>query len=195
MTTKLLLVPILLLIACVFAGGFGALHNQISYSVSSEYFTEFKFHQFRVSETIPERLGASIVGWHASWWMGIVIGVILIPVGLVIRGASDYFWGMIRVFLVVTVTTLVVGLGALMLSFLLIDSDSVGETNRYGNEISDVVAFHRAGTMHNFSYLGGMAGIITGLLSIYWACRRQTELRRKEDEDGEARSLTERSIG
>jgi hypothetical protein len=33
-------------IACLIAGAYGALHNQISYSVASEYFQQFKFIQF-----------------------------------------------------------------------------------------------------------------------------------------------------
>ena len=163
----------LLVVACFCAGTYGAFHNQISYTVSSEYFTEFKFHQFRI-EAIPPRAGAAIVGWSAAWWMGIVIGVFLIPAGLVIRGNRQYFWAMIQVFLVVTVTTMLFGLGALGVAFLTLNANDVGEVSRYGNEIQNDLAFQRAGAMHNFSYLGGMAGIISGALYLYWLCCRQT---------------------
>jgi len=174
---KLMLVPVLLAVACLFAGTYGAVHNQISYTVSPEYFTQFKFHQFNI-ENIPHRFGAAIVGWEAAWWMGIVIGVVLIPAGLVIRGTRDYFWGMIRVFAIVASTTLVVGLAALAIAFATVDRNSVGDFTRYGNEISDDVAFARAWTMHNFSYLGGLIGIITGGIAIYRQrrCQQTTEL-------------------
>lgn len=169
---KLALVPVLFVIACLFAGMYGAIHNQISYTVAPEYFTQFKFHQFHIAEGTPERIGAAIVGWNAAWWMGIVIGIILIPYGLVIRGNANYFWAMICVFLVVTITTLVVGLGALAIAFFVLDADNVGDISRYGNEMTDDVAFARAGTMHNFSYLGGLIGIITGGITIAWQRRR-----------------------
>jgi hypothetical protein len=55
----------------------------------------------------------------------------------------------------------------LALSFVIVDSDTAGEITRYGNEISDDVSFARAGVMHNFSYLGGLLGIITGGITIY----------------------------
>jgi|694.fasta_scaffold03380_10 hypothetical protein len=177
---KLAMIPILLVIGCIFAGLYGAIHNQISYSVSPEYFTAFKFHQFQIGEVIPPRIGAAIVGWNAAWWMGIVIGIILIPLGLCIRGTQNYFWGMIRVFGVVTVTTLIIGLLALAIAFLIIDKEQVGRISRYGHEITDVVAFARAGTMHNFSYLGGFAGIISGGIAIL-RLRRQSDVPRDHE--------------
>ena len=164
--------PLLLAVACLFAGIYGAVHNQISYTVAPEYFTQFKFHQFRISETIPDRIGAAIVGWNAAWWMGIVIGIVLIPMGLVIRGNANYFWSMIRLFGVVAITTLIVGLTALAIAYAIVDIESVGEIAPYGNQVIDDVAFARAGTMHNFSYLGGLIGIVTGGVSILLQRRR-----------------------
>ena len=162
---RIVLMPVLAAIACISAGVYGALHNQISYTVSPEYFTQFKFHQFGLVH-FQGRLGAAFVGWSAAWWMGLVIGVILIPAGLVIRGNSNYFWGMIRVFAIVSVTALIVGLTALAIAYVVIDGDMAGQISRYGNDITDDVAFARAGAMHNFSYVGGLVGILTGGVSI-----------------------------
>jgi drug/metabolite transporter (DMT)-like permease len=172
--TKLLLIPVLFVAACLFAGVYGALHNQISYTVCPEYFTKYKFHQFRIDDRLPDRVGAAIVGWKAAWWMGIVIGILLIPVGLVMRGTGPYFWGMIRVFGVVTITTMCVGIGALAVSYVTTSAD-VGNFTRYGNEITNDVAFAHAGAMHNCSYLGGLMGIISGGCAINVQRRRQRE--------------------
>lgn len=169
---KLVLVPLLFVIACLLAGTYGVIHNQISYTVSPEYFTQFKFHQFGMPDYFPDRMGAAMVGWSAAWWMGIVIGIILIPFGLVMRGTATYFWGMIQAFGIVALTTLGVGLVALAVAFVLIDADTVGEIVRYQNEIVDDTSFARAGMMHNFSYLGGLVGIITGGFSIFLKRRR-----------------------
>jgi hypothetical protein len=41
------------------AGLFGIIHDEISYSVSNEYFTKFKFIQFRLLDTnLPDRFRA-----------------------------------------------------------------------------------------------------------------------------------------
>ncbi len=169
---KLALVPVLFVIACIFAGVYGAVHNQISYTVSPEYFTQFKFLQFRIAQSCPERLGAAIVGWRAAWWMGIVIGAVLIPLGLVIPGNANYFWAIIRVFGVVVLTTLTVGIAALLVALVAVNTETAGDIARYGNDIRDDVAFVRASIMHDFSYLGGLVGIVTGSVSIFWQRRR-----------------------
>lgn len=176
---KLVFIPVLLAIACLFSGTYGAVHNQISYTISPEYFTQFKFHQFQLTDSpLPNRLNAGIVGWNAAWWMGIIIGLILIPAGLVIRGAKTYFMAMIKVFGIVTITTLGTGLIALFIAHFTVTSDTAGELTRYGNDISNDVAFARAGTMHNFSYLGGLLSIFTGSFTIYWQRRQQKQNRR-----------------
>ena len=70
--TKLAFVPVLLMVGCLFAGLYGIIHNQISYTVSPEYFHAFKFQQFNIPPSLQNRIGASIVGWGASWWMGLL---------------------------------------------------------------------------------------------------------------------------
>ncbi|KAA5544338.1 hypothetical protein FYK55_08285 [Roseiconus nitratireducens] len=187
---KLATVPVLFVLACLIAGIYGALHNQISYSVAPEYFTAFKFQQFRIDPSLPDRVGAAIVGWNAAWWMGLVIGFILIPLGLIIPGAGNYFRSMIRVFGVVAATTLIVGVVALAIAWLSIDAEHVGQITRYGNEIVDDVAFARAGTMHNFGYLGGLIGILTGCVAILRerrkAIARQSSAGRSKESIGTA---------
>ena len=108
--------------------------------------------------------------------MGIVIGIVLIPLGLMIRGKANYFWSMIRTFGIVALTTLIVGLVALSISFVIVDPETVGEFTRYNNEIDNDAAFARAGTMHNVSYFGGLVGIITGAVAIFRQRKRYAEI-------------------
>lgn len=169
---KIAIIPLLFLIGCLFAGVYGTVHNQISYTVSPEYFTQYKFHQFRIPPALPDRIGAAIVGWNASWWMGIVIGIVVIPFGLKIPGTKQYFIGTTRSFAIVALTALVIGLLALLVAFIAITPEFAGQQTRFGNEIDNDAAFTRAWTMHSFSYLGGLVGIITGCFSIVARRRR-----------------------
>jgi hypothetical protein len=160
---KVALFPVLLIAACLVAGLYGAFHNQISYTVSPDYFHAFKFHQFDIPEGLRGRVGASIVGWYASWWMGILIGVPLLLVGLILPGWKSYLKHCLIAFAVVAGTALLVGLGALAFAYCTISESSL-PANWYLDKVADRPAFVRAGTMHDFSYLGGFLGIVTGSL-------------------------------
>jgi len=74
---------------------------------------------------------------------------------------------------VVAGTALVVGLSALLIANVTISEWSLPPYG-YPNEVTDKVAFARAGTMHNFSYLGGFIGIITGSVYLLAVQRRVT---------------------
>jgi hypothetical protein len=154
---KLALFPVLLAVGCMIAGLYGALHNQISFSVSPDYFFTFKFHQFGIPENLRNRVGASIVGFFASWWMGLIIGIPILLIGLILPDRKTYLTHTLVAFMVVAFTALAIGLGALL----------------YGHfKIPE--AFDRAGNMHNFSYLGGGIGIITGSAYLIMVRRRIT---------------------
>ena len=142
---KLALFPVLLLAACLVAGLYGALHNQISYTVAPVYFHAFKFEQFEIPLNLHNRLGAAIVGWRASWWMGLIIGVPVLFVGLILPDWKTYASQCLLAFAVVAVTALLVGLAALVRAWFLGAS-----------------TFDCALAMHNASYLGGFIGILTG---------------------------------
>ncbi len=159
-------VLLLFVIACVLSGVYGAIHNQLSYTVSPEYFTKFKFEQFGIAPSIPERHGAAIVGWQASRWMGIVLGVFLIPFGLLIRGTFGYFVWMLRVFGLVLMTSMSFALLALLYAYFTITPQAAGELIFNGQPISNPVGFLQAGFMHNASYLGGLLGVFVGMASI-----------------------------
>src|SRR5262249_16645938 len=141
---KMLLFPILLAIACLVSGLYGALHNQISYTVAPAYFHEFKFDQFAIPESLRNRVGAPIAACHASRWMGILIGVPVFLLGLIIPGWQAYFARCLVAVAIVAGTTLAIGLGALAYACFTISEP-----------------IERAGTMHDFSYLGGVIGILT----------------------------------
>jgi hypothetical protein len=175
----------LMLAACLVAGLYGMIHNQISYTVAPEYFTQFKFDQFSIPASQRNRWGASLVGWQAAWWMGIVIGSILIPLGLIIPGWQQYLRTMGQTFLVVMLTTLAVGLGALAYAYATFTLTPL-MLDRYPARITQPLAFARAGHMHNFSYLGGLVGIIAGI--VFLLVQRRRIKRRSTQPDASKRT-------
>src|SRR5262245_12384427 len=84
---KLFVYLLIVVVSVLVAGLYGTLHNQVSYTVSQEYFTKFKFEQFGLADApFPERIRASLVGLLASWWMGIPIGLLVGALGFIHRG-------------------------------------------------------------------------------------------------------------
>jgi hypothetical protein len=168
-TTRVAALIVLLVLAMAVAGGYGSVHNQISYTVSEEYFTHFKFQQFRIDPQYHNRLGAAAVGFRASWWMGI-------PIGLVLGAMSwlhDGFLRMVREGLIAfgVVATTALTVGALGLGYgLVATADKPELFHRNWTRIAHRRAFSCAGAMHNASYLGGGLGMLVGAT---WMIRRR----------------------
>jgi len=159
---RLATISLLLLLSVLVAGLDGAAHNQISYTVAPSYFHGFKFHQFHIDEALRNRLGASIVGWHASWWMGLVIGLPVLAAGTLVRGTERFVRAFVAALAAVVGLTFAAGLIALGYGFATIGPDTLPPWSD-ATRLADPVAFARAGTMHNAAYLGAIVGTVTGL--------------------------------
>jgi len=162
---KLLVFVLVVVIAVVAAGAFGAIHDQISYTVSPEYFTKFKFKQFGFSEmAAPERARASLVGFLASWWMGIPIGLLVGAAGFVHRDHRRMLVVSIWSLGVVVGFTLLFGLCGLLYGVCRTSGSAINLADYQGwyipEDVTDLRHYLRAGYMHNASYLGGVLAIV-----------------------------------
>ena len=165
---KFLLFLLLLVIGSVAAGIYGVLHDQITYTISSEYFTLFKFRQFgRVVPldffNLPPRLAVSIVGWMATWWVGFIAAIILGLFGLIHKEPREMFKRSMQAFIFVIAAAVLFGfIGYFFAKFSFFDNLA----NWYIPEgLLDWESFRTVGTIHNFSYLGGAVGNLAG---IFW---------------------------
>ena len=71
------------LLGAAIAGPYGALHDQISYIISPEYFTKMKFRQFSYADFgWPDRVFAAEVGFLATSWVGLFGGWFVARAGL-----------------------------------------------------------------------------------------------------------------
>ncbi|KCV82921.1 signal peptide protein [Actibacterium atlanticum] len=171
--TRLLLLPFLLLGACLLAGLYGAVHNQISYSVGPDYFHAFKFRQFGIPADQHGRLGAAIVGWRASWWMGLIIGAPIALLSIAIPGAARAAKTFAMAAILVVGLTLGLGLASLLFTV----PPDLYHLMYVPTGLSDPAPFVRAGFMHNTSYLAGLIGLAFGVVFMawrIWRVRRET---------------------
>lgn len=170
MVKKILLLLLILVLSPLIGGFYGILHDQVTYSVSPEYFTKFKFYQFGLKIFIlgDQRVGAMLVGILAAWWMGLIIGLIQGALSLLFDARSMFgrWFRALMITMGIAVVTPVVAVSVWLVIQKL--SPSPAETIYLpafvpdGIKVDDAKAFAAVGVIHNFSYIGGLLGLIAG---------------------------------
>jgi hypothetical protein len=157
-------------IAILLSGLYGIIHDQVTYTISPEYFTRFKYQQFGFD---PARFGGhrptvALIGFLASWWMGIFIGILLGLTGLIFRHHKIMRRAIMNGIKVTLVTTILFAvIGFLWGNYYLVKN---GAGWQLPDGLVDKNHFIVVGSIHNFSYLGGIAGM---LLAIIYMVRRR----------------------
>lgn len=166
---------LIIVIAPLIGGLYGILHDQLTYTISPEYYTKFKFYQLGLMDLGNEaifptpRLQVSAVGIMATWWMGLPIGLILGLVGLIHKDSKQMFLATIKAIIVTVVIAFATGL--IGLAYGKVYLAETGVNWWLPDNLIDTKNFIAVGSMHNFSYLGGLTGLIAG--SIYSIRQKQ----------------------
>jgi hypothetical protein len=157
------------LIGAVFAGGYGILHDQITYSISPEYFTNLKFKQFYYADFgLGNRAFVSAIGFLATWWVGFIIAWFLARRFVPKQPRSHAY----RQILSGSGIVLAGGVLSGLIGFAYglwrgPDADySAWEWAVEQFAITDTWSFVRVAYVHNASYLGGLLGLIVALVVI-----------------------------
>jgi hypothetical protein len=163
-----------LLMGASLGGCYGALHNQLSFSLAPEYFSAFKFNQFDVPWAYSQpRLGAAWVGVLASWWMGLIVAAALGLVALRAHSARLMARLLAQSFGLVMLVALAVGLWGLWSGVQQVTPTTIAHyRNWLAAGVTDPVAFVRVGFMHNAGYAGGVLGLVVGLVHVLWRTRK-----------------------
>jgi hypothetical protein len=169
---------------CFIAGLYGIIHDQLTYTISPEYYTKFKFYQFGLlnkgNEVIFEspRIQVSIVGFMATWWMGIPIATVL---GLFSLHSDWRFMinVVLKAFFVTIVLAFITGLYGLYEGHFYLANEPRENFQRWfiPDNLVDFRSFVAVGSMHNYSYLGGACGLLGGIAYIAW---RKSKLKWKQ---------------
>lgn len=154
------------------AGFYGAAHDQLSYTLSPEYFTKLKAPQFWYADFgWPPRVFAAEVGFLAGWGVGLIAGWFLARLGLArlpdeLRRAAT-----IRAFAIVASVTLLGGGAGLLLGYWRMQSPlAAWDEWQTLLQLDDLRGFVLVAYLHAGSY----AGALLGLLAALWHVRRQS---------------------
>lgn len=165
---KFLTLGFIISIAPLIAGIYGIIHDQITYTISPEYYTKFKFYQFGLIDVGDEaifpnpRIQVCTVGFLATWWMGPPIGIILGLVGLIHENYKQMLLITLKAFVVTVIIAFITGL--IGLAYGKIYLADTGVDWWLPDNLVNTRDFISVGSMHNFSYLGGLIGLIAGII-------------------------------
>jgi hypothetical protein len=161
------------LLGGLLGGIYGACHDWITYSISSEYFTLMKFDQFsHMDMGFPPHVFAAQIGFIAAGAVGLAAGWFIARTA-VPAWPERVAWGKaMRAFLLM----LMISPAAAALGNLMGMKTGVGEwlwqdlCESLG--VSDVSAFLRVALIHTAGYVGALAGLIAAILHLRRAAHR-----------------------
>jgi hypothetical protein len=154
-------------LGAVIAGGYGMLHDQVTYSISPEYFTRLKFPQFRYADFgLQPRLFVAEVGFLATWWVGFFAAWFIARITVPAFPPPKALRYSLRGFLII----LTFAFAACMVGYLLglLHSSDYRAWEDFGSAlgVQDLPSFVRVAYIHNASYLGGLVGLIVALIHL-----------------------------
>lgn len=165
------------LAGALLAGGYGIVHDQVTYSISPEYFTNLKFKQFYYADFgLGDRVFASAVGFLATWWVGLIAAWFLARRLIPHQPRRQAYRQIASGFACVCAFGVVAGL--LGFAYGLWRGSGADYSSwswafrRFA--IADGWSFVRVAYIHNASYLGGAVGLLVALVAIRPDCRRVT---------------------
>jgi hypothetical protein len=172
--------------AIVIAGIYGVVHDQVTYTISNEYYTKFKFIQFELVEEVPEakldspRLGVAVVGFLATFWVGFWVGLILGVIGLMQSTWRKMLTVTFYALSIVFVIAVAVGIIGCIYGWYILGNRERSQFPDWfiPDNLQDFRGFITVGSIHNFSYLGGAIGtVIAAIYSVrsYLINRRDLE--------------------
>ena len=153
---------IIVLASICIAGLYGIVHDQITYTLSNEYYTLFKFEQFGVSQwgISGERTKVGIVGFLATWWVGLFLGIIYGFVSLRFNSKTVVKVTLKAIVLNIAVT-IIFGILGFIYGFLFLKAEDL---NWYiPEQTKNIQDFINVGSIHNFGYIGGLSGLFFGI--------------------------------
>jgi hypothetical protein len=157
------------LLGAVVAGCYGALHDQISYAISPEYFTKLKFQQFSYAHFgWPPRFFAAEVGFLATWWVGLLAGWFVARAGLAEMPVTRRWLCTVKAFAIFLVVAPVAGLIGAVLGAVKTVDGNLGGWHYWRQElgIEDLRAFVIVAYLHAAGYLGALAGLVLAVVYV-----------------------------
>lgn len=146
-------------------GVYGVVHDQITYSISPEYFTKLKFNQFRYLDFgLSDRFYVGTIGFFTTWWMGFIIGWFLSRRNITGQSKFNVRKKIIKGFCIVALVSIIFAVAAGVYGYgVELDFRNWSHLIK-ANNIQDTESFVRVAYIHNASYAGSFVGLLLVLV-------------------------------
>ena len=145
------------LAGALIAGIFGILHDQITYTISPEYFTRLKFDQFRAADFgFPSRVFVAEIGFLATWWAGLIAAWFLARIALPKFHSPEK--RVMKAMVIVIGITILFGVAGYFIGPTLFENRPDWHEALDSMRVIDTTAFHRVAAIHLGSYAGAFLG-------------------------------------
>jgi hypothetical protein len=166
LATFLLIVLVAIVIACLYGVG----HDQVTYTISPEYYTKFKFIQFDLADSIAAqhmtqpRSAVVFVGVKATWWLGLYLGVIIAGFSLFFRNRDTMFASAMQSLGIILLVAIISGVIGGFYGRDVLAKRGAGSGAWVPGNVVHRVDFITVGAIHNFSYLGAAVGLAAAIV-------------------------------
>ena len=173
---KLIVLFFILLLSPILGAAYGIAHNQFTYTLSPEFYTKFMFLQFGLWDeaqfnTNNHRGLVSMVGAMSTWWVGLIIGVVLGAIGMRQATWQRMLSVTVQSICISIFIAVLIGFGGFLYAFIMFPNlNAETLASIVPSTVIDQSNFYLVSTMHNFSYAGGAIGL---LVAGVWSWRQK----------------------
>lgn len=148
----------LVAISPLLAGIYGFLHDQVSYSVCSEYFTKIRFEDYaHFPELWHDRTKAGVIGILNAWKQGLLAGILLTAVATIHKQLNRILSYTLTSY---GITIVVTALSALLGLYI---HSGQSSTMAIYPDIENLQGLYQVTQMNNFAHMGGVIGMLFGM--------------------------------
>lgn len=176
MGKKIGVLVFIIILSVLLGAAYGIAHDQLTYTISPEFYTKFMFYQLElfdegIGPTGELRYTVTLAGIMSTWWVGLIIGVVLGAIGMRQAIWQRMLGRTLLAMLLAIFIAALVGLSGLLYGFLTFPNLSP-ETilSITPEDVIDASNFYIVSCMHNFSYAGGAIGL---LVAGVWSWRQR----------------------
>lgn len=151
---------VIVITSILIASLYGVIHDQITYTISNEYYTLYKFPQFGINEwgISNTRSKVSVIGILATWWVVLYLGLIYGIISLFLKKRNSLKITL-KSILMNILTAIIFGIFGFLYGWIV----NPGSNNVEFLSEEHLKHFWIVGCIHNFSYFGGLMGLFIGI--------------------------------
>jgi len=166
------------LLGALIAGAYGIVHDQITYSISREYFTQLKFTQFDYANFgFHERVFVGEIGFLATWWVGFFSGWFMARIAVPAMPLPVARRYCMTGFAFIFPAALAGGIGGYLFGLFYSPNYTYWREITLSLHVTQPDAFIRVAYIHSGSYLGaliGLIGLIVAIGFVVWKKRKHS---------------------